>query len=45
MTPIGKGEASRVIDLPGAKRAIKRVDFNYANLPGGGRAQVEVWAR
>mgnify|MGYP001328538819 FL=1 len=41
----GKGETTRVIDLPGAKRAIKRVDFKYGNLPGGGRAQVEVWAR
>ena len=41
----GKGTTSRVIDLPGGKRAIKRVDFKYGNLPGGGRAQVELWAR
>lgn len=39
------GETSRVIDLPGDKRAIKKVDFKYGNLPGGGRAQVEVWGK
>lgn len=37
--------ASREIDLPGAVRVIRRVDFRYANLPGGGRAQLELWAR
>lgn len=36
---------SRVIDLPGGARAIKRVDLRYANLPGGGRAQLEVWGK
>lgn len=36
---------SRVIDLPGNKRAIKRVDFKFANLPGGGKARVELWGR
>lgn len=36
---------SRVIDLPGGARAIKRVDFRYGNLPGGGRARVELWGR
>ena len=40
-----KNETSRTIDLPGGKRVIKKVEFKYANLPGGGRAQVEVWAR
>ena len=34
---------SRVIDLPGDARVIRRVEFRYGNLPGGGRAQVEVW--
>jgi hypothetical protein len=34
---------SRVIDLPGTQRFIKRVDFSYANLPGGGDASVELW--
>lgn len=37
--------ASRTIDLPGAARVIRRVDFHYANLPAGGRAQIELWAR
>jgi hypothetical protein len=37
--------ASRTIDLPGGARVIRRVDFHYANLPGGGRAQLELWAR
>ena len=41
----GQGETSRVIDLPGGARVIRRVDVSYANLPGGGRAQVELWAR
>jgi hypothetical protein len=36
---------SRIIDLPGNKRVIKRVDFKYANLPGGGKARVELWGR
>jgi hypothetical protein len=40
-----KDSSSRVIDLPGDKRIIKKVDFKYGNLPGGGRAQVELWGR
>jgi hypothetical protein len=41
------GEDSRtsVIDLPGRERIIKKIEFRYGNLPGGGRAQVEAWAR
>jgi hypothetical protein len=36
---------TRPIDLPGDRRgvAIKEVEFEYGNLPGGGRARVEVW--
>jgi hypothetical protein len=34
---------SRVIDLPGNTRRIKRVDFRYGNLPGGGSARVALW--
>src|SRR5690349_8364943 len=34
------GTSSRNIDLPGAVRFIRRVDFNYTKLPGGGRAVV-----
>jgi hypothetical protein len=37
--------SSRTIDLPGDARVIRRVDFHYANLPAGGRAQLELWAR
>lgn len=40
-----QGTNSRQIDLPGGARAIRRVDFRYANLPAGGRAQIELWAR
>jgi len=39
------GETSRVVDLPGAKRVIKKVEFKYGNLPGGGRAQIELWGK
>jgi len=35
---------SHVIDLPGARRAIHSVEFRYGNLPGGGRAEAELWA-
>lgn len=38
-----KNTTSRVIDLPGNTRAIRRVEFKYADLPGGGRARVEVF--
>lgn len=41
----GNGATSRVIDLPGGKRVVQRVEFRYANLPGGGRAQIELWGR
>ncbi len=37
-----KNSASRVIDLPGNKRTIKRVEFRYVDLPGGGRARVSL---
>ena len=36
---------TKVIDLPGDQRAIKWVEFKYRNLPGGGRARVQVWAK
>lgn len=36
---------SREIDLPGEARVIRRVEFRYGNLPGGGRARVELWGR
>lgn len=40
-----EGSWSRDIDLPGEARFIRRVEFRYGNLPGGGRAQVELWGR
>jgi hypothetical protein len=36
---------SRVIDLPGDDRAIKTIELKYSNLPGGGRARVELYGR
>lgn len=39
----GQGTTSREIDLPGGARHVQRVEFRYGNLPGGGRAQIEVW--
>ena len=39
----GQGTTSREIDLPGGARHIERIEFRCGNLPGGGRAQVEVW--
>jgi hypothetical protein len=34
------GQASQVIDLPGGARVIRKVEFFYRDLPGGGRARV-----
>ena len=34
-----------VIDLPGTRREIRSVEFRYGQLPGGGRAQAELWAQ
>lgn len=40
---------TRAIDLPdgyrGAERTIEFIDFKYRNLPGGGRARVQVWGQ
>jgi hypothetical protein len=36
---------TRVIDLPGDDRAIRWIEFRYRNLPGGGSARVQVWAK
>jgi hypothetical protein len=41
----GPNTRSGVIDLPGAQRTIRNVEFRYGNLPGGGRADVELWAQ
>ncbi len=38
-----EGSRTAVIDLPGEKRYIKKIEFLYGNLPGGGAAKVEVF--
>jgi hypothetical protein len=40
-----EGQRSRVIDLPGQDRIIRRIDLTYANIPGGGRAKVAIYAK
>lgn len=40
-----EGTRTAPVDLPGAARRIRSIEFAYSNLPGGGRAQIEVWAR
>lgn len=40
-----EGQRTRVIDLPGDMREIRWIEFKYRNLPGGGRARVQVWAK
>ncbi len=40
-----QGTRSRVIDLPGKARHIRSIDVCYGNLPGGGRARLEVWGK
>lgn len=39
-----ENQRTHVIDFPGDDRTIKYIEFKYRNLPGGGRAKVEVWA-
>jgi hypothetical protein len=41
----GENSRSGQIDLPGGDRVVRFVDFRYGNLPGGGRARVELWGR
>ncbi len=40
-----EGTRSHQIDFPGDERTIKYVDFKYRNVPGGGNAKVQVWAK
>lgn len=41
-----QGSGSRTIDLPGNRRIIKRIDFNYRSINRReGRGKVEVYAR
>jgi hypothetical protein len=43
----GEDTRSRIIDVPGADRAIRRVDFYYRSLgvASGGRAILELWGK
>jgi len=40
-----EGSRSKEIDFPGDDRTIKWIEFKYRNLPGGGKARIQVWAR
>lgn len=41
-----EGQRTRAIELPGPHdRYIKSIDLQYSNIPGGGRARVEIWGR
>lgn len=40
-----EGTRTGAIDLPGAARVIENIEFRYGNIPGGGRARVEVWGK
>lgn len=40
-----EGQRTRVLDFPGDERVIKYIDMKYANIAGGGRAKVQVWAK
>lgn len=38
-----EGQRTRVLDLPPSEQLISHIDLKYRNLPGGGRARVQVW--
>lgn len=38
-----EGSRTGLIDLPGDARHVKKVTFKYGNLPGGGKARVQLW--
>ena len=40
-----EGQRTRVLDFPGDERVIKFIDLKYANIAGGGKAKVQVWAK
>ncbi len=40
-----QGARTRSIDLPGKARFITHVMFRYGNLPGGGKARIQLWAK
>ncbi|MBA3818479.1 MAG: hypothetical protein H0X17_06270 [Deltaproteobacteria bacterium] len=40
-----EGQRTRVLDFPGDERVIKYIHLKYANIAGGGKAKVQVWAK
>jgi hypothetical protein len=40
-----EGQRTRAIDLPGDDRRIQSIELAYKNLPGGGKARVEIWGK
>jgi hypothetical protein len=40
-----EGQRSHAIELPGSDRYIEKIDVKYGNLPGGGKATVQLYAR
>jgi len=40
-----EGQRSRELDFPGGDRVIKWIDLKYANIAGGGKAKVQIWAK
>ncbi|HKE17080.1 MAG TPA: hypothetical protein VKB80_19535 [Kofleriaceae bacterium] len=40
-----EGSRTAPIDLRGEARVIEQVELHYGNLPGGGRATVQLWGR
>jgi hypothetical protein len=38
-----EGSRTGLIDLPGDARYVKKVVFKYGNLPGGGKARIQLW--
>jgi hypothetical protein len=40
-----EGSRSRIFDLPGSDRIIRSIELRYRNVPGGGNARVQIWAR
>jgi len=39
------GTESKVIDLPGNRRVVKKIIMNYKSFPGYGKAVVVVWGK
>jgi hypothetical protein len=40
-----EGDRTRPIDLKGDARYITEIELRYGNIPGGGRARVQIWGR